>query len=185
MKTLHLISPLPPSVNNYLNYRVVKNGRKSFVQAYPSPQTVAYKNFFTNYVKDQVKEQEWIRPEKGKLVYVRCTFFLDRKRKDPNNFLKVPFDVLSQAGVYIDDDIALPLADRLYIDTNNPRIEIEVFESDSIGVFDSQEDVDKFKSHNCNLCKKDSTKCTVFRRLLDNRIIPEVKDNICEKRRPL
>ncbi|RFP77812.1 hypothetical protein D0N41_22300 [Bacillus subtilis KCTC 1028 = ATCC 6051a] len=59
MKTLQLVSPLPPSVNNYLNYKVSSNGRRKFVQAYPSEETKIYKSFFTDYVKDQMNEQEW------------------------------------------------------------------------------------------------------------------------------
>lgn len=185
MRILKLISPLPPSVNSYLNYRVAQKGKRRFVQAYPNKETEIYKDFFTDYVKDQIKEQEWIRPDKGKLVYVRCTFYMDRKRKDPSNFIKVPFDVLTEAGVYVDDDIALPLADRVYIDPVNPRIEIEIFESDAIGIFDNQEDLNKFMSHNCNLCKKEPLKCGVMKKLLDNRILPEVKNGICSKRRPI
>lgn len=183
MKKLILTSPLPPSVNSYLNYKIATKGKRKFVQAYSAPQTVAYKEFFVDYVKDQIREQNWTRPEKGKLVYVRCTFFLDRKRKDPNNFLKVPFDALTEAGVYVDDDIALPLADGLYIDPKNPRIEIEIFESAAIGIFESQRELDIFMSRNCNLCKKNPTKCGIMKRLLDNRIIDEVENGQCLRKK--
>lgn len=188
MKLL-LTSPLPPSVNGYLNYRVArqngKSGRglRSFVQAYPSAQTVSYKRFFTDYVKDQIREQGWIRPDKGKLVYVRLTFYMDRKRKDPSNFLKVPLDVLTEAGVYVDDDIALALTDRVYIDPSNPRIEIEIFESDAIGVFDDEEHLAIFKSFNCNGCKKDPDRCGIMKKLLDNRISDQVVDGVCLKKK--
>lgn len=184
MKNLSLISPLPPSVNSYLNYKIASKGKKKFVQAYSSPETIAYKNFFIDYVKDQIREQNWSRPEKGKLVYVRCTFFLDRKRKDPSNFLKVPFDALTESGVYIDDDIALPLADRVYIDVINPRIEIEIFESDAIGIFECQAELDVFLKRNCNQCKKDREKCSILKKMLDNRIIPEYENGTCLVRRP-
>lgn len=185
MKKLHLISPLPPSVNNYLNYKIASKGRRKFVQVYSSQQTLVYKNFFTDYVRDQIFEQEWIRPEKGKLVYVRLTFFLDRKRKDPSNLMKVPLDVLTEAGVYLDDDIALPLADRVYIDPNNPRIEIEIYESDAIGVFSNEEEQKLFISKNCTLCKKNVEKCGVMKKLLDNRITEDVENGICSKRKPI
>lgn len=183
MNKLRLISPLPPSVNNYLNYRISRHGRKSFVQAYPSEETVIYKSFFVDYVKDQIREQGWKRPEKGKQVYVRFTFYLDRKRKDPNNLLKVPLDALTEAGVYLDDDIALPIADRIYIDPANPRIEIEIFESEAIGVFDNKEDLEKFMENNCKLCKKNTNKCGIIKKLLDNRIIPEVENGVCSKKK--
>ena len=183
MKKLILTSPLPPSVNNYLNYKIGQKGRRKFVQVYSSPETNLYKNFFTDYVKDEIRNQDWSRPKKGVLVFVRMTFFFDRKRKDPSNFIKVPFDVLTDAGVYIDDDIALPIAQRVYIDAANPRIEIEIFESGTIGIFEDQEDLSLFMSNNCNVCKKNTETCGVLKKLLDNRIIEEVEDRTCLKRR--
>ncbi|CAI6330403.1 RusA family crossover junction endodeoxyribonuclease [Bacillus sp. FSL M7-1004] len=173
MKSLRLVSPLPPSVNNYLNYKVSSNGRRKFVQAYPSEETKIYKSFFTDYVKDQMNEQEWEQPEKGKLVFVKIKFFLDRKRKDPNNFLKVPFDVFTEAGVYLDDDVALPVAERVYIDSQNPRLEFEIYEASNIGVFDGPKDLEDFKDKNCALCKKKPDHCTIFKRIIDNRLVQE------------
>jgi Holliday junction resolvase RusA-like endonuclease len=183
MNKLILTSPLPPSVNNYLNYKIASRGRKKFVQAYPSEETVVYKDFFIDYVKDEIREQNWTRPEKGKLVFVRMTFFMDRKRKDPNNYLKVLFDALTEAGVYFDDDVALPVAERVYIDAANPRIEIEIYESGAIGIFEDQEDLDLFLQNNCYQCKKPHEKCSIFKKLLDNRIIEEVEDRTCLRRK--
>jgi len=183
MKILKLISPLPPSVNSYLNYKIATRGKRKFVQAYSSPETEAYKHFFTDYVKDQIREQNWTRPEKGKLVFVKMKFFLDRKRKDPSNFIKVPFDVLTQAGVYCDDDIALPVAERVYIDKLNPRIEMEIFESDAMGIFEDHREYLKFVERNCSRCKKNMESCSIWKRQLDNRIVEEVVDGECVKRR--
>lgn len=180
-KILELISPLPPSVNSYLNYRVANSRGKRFVQVYPSRETEVYNSFFEDYVRDQIREQKWIKPEKGKLVTVLCTFYLDRKRKDPNNFLKVMLDVLSKAGVYVDDDIALPVVDRLYIDSSNPRIEIKIFEHEAIGFFDNKKHLERFIEKNCVKCNKNREKCSYLKRALDNRIIDEFKDEQCLK----
>lgn len=185
MKKLVLTSPLPPSVNNYLNYRVARRGKKRFVQTYPSEETKVYKNFFVDYVKDQIREQNWSKPENGKLVYIKMTFFLDRKRKDPNNFLKVLFDSLTEAGVYADDDIALPLVPRLYIDKQNPRIEIEIYKSNAIGIFDDKEDYQLFIQNNCNMCKKKTESCSILKNLLDNRLVEDVEYRTCLRRKPI
>jgi Holliday junction resolvase RusA-like endonuclease len=185
MKKLLLTSPLPPSINGYLNYKISSRGRKKFVQAYPSQETVVYKDFFVDYVKDEIQKQNWTRPEKGKLVVVNMVFYLDRKRKDPSNFLKVMFDALTEAGVYVDDDIALPHAHRLYIDKDNPRIEIEIVESDAIGIFENEEDLTSFYKNNCATCKKKVESCGIFKKLLDNRIIEEVSGRTCLKKKDL
>lgn len=184
MQKLFLVSPIPPSVNNYLNYKIAsrKNGRK-FVQAYPSEETVVYKNFFTDYVKDQIRIQKWKTPEKGKIVFVKMTFYFDRKRKDPNNYLKVPFDVFSDARVYFDDDTALPICDRVYIDKNYPRVEFEIYESDFVGIFDNKEGYMEFVKKNCENCKKKQESCSVLKMARDNRLIDEIEGETCLKRK--
>ena len=178
---LVLTSPVPPSVNKYLNYRVTRRGRRSFAVPYASQETSDYKKYFTNYVKEQIEKQSWKRPSKDKLIYIRMTFYLDRKRKDPNNLIKIPIDVLTEAGVYYDDDVVLPIADRVYIDKHNPRVEIEVSVSPAIGIFDDKEQLDDFISNNCSLCKKNIETCGVMKNLKENRIIPEVENFKCSK----
>ena len=183
MKKLLLTSPIPPSVNNYLNYKIERSGRRQFVRAYPSAETVKYQNQFKKYVEEQIRLQGWQIPEKGKIIFVRIIFYFERKRKDPNNYLKVPLDVFSDAGVYYDDDCVLPLCDRVYIDKANPRLEIEVFESNFSGIFESAEEERDFISSNCNYCKKDQSKCTLLRRAHENRLVDEFEEKNCKKLR--
>lgn len=182
-KKLILTSKLPPSVNNYLRYKVSRSGRRQFVQSYPSLETKQYENYFLPYVQEEIKKQNWIKPEKGKIVFVNMTLYLDRKRKDPNNLLKLPIDVLTDSGVWVDDDVVLPRCERVYIDSKNPRIEMEIYESDFVGVFNNLEELESFKKNNCDICSKDIKKCSIFKRLLDNRIIDEADKNICKKRK--
>lgn len=183
MNVLRLTSPLPPSVNNYLNYKIGSRGSRKFVQAYPSKETETYKKFFLNYVKEEIQRQKWIKPPKNTLIFVKMIFYLDRKRKDPNNFMKVPLDVLTEADVYFDDDVVLPVAERVYIDAAWPRIEMEIFESEAIGIFNDKNDFNNFFKNNCEQCKKKSESCSILKKLLDNRIIKEVEDKVCLKKR--
>lgn len=183
MKELILTSKVPPSVNNYLNYRVASTRGKRFVQAYPSRDTREFEASFQIYVEDKIKNQSWTIPEKGKIVYVEFTFYLERKRKDPNNFLKVPIDVMTKAGVWLDDDVVLPICKRVYIDSENPRLEIKVYESDSIGVFENEEQHLLFKLNNCNLCKKKTSSCSIYKKLIDNRVIKDADNKRCKKKK--
>lgn len=180
---LLLTSKLPPSVNNYLRYRVSRSGRKQFVQSYPSQETKDYEKYFHEYVTNEVKKQKWTIPEKGKIVYVEMILYLNRKRKDPNNFLKLPIDVLTDSGVWIDDDIVLPLCKRLYIDSENPRIEMKIYESDFIGIFNNVTEMKQFENQNCSVCKRNQSKCGIFKQLLENRIIKEANNVTCTKKR--
>lgn len=176
MNSLHLTSPIPPSVNNYLNYKVVRQGRRTFVQTYPTDETKRYRQLFSNYVKKEITKQKWVAPDKNKIVYVELVFYLDRKRKDPNNLLKVMFDVLTECGVYHDDDKVLPVGKRMFIDSNTPRIELKIFEGSEIGVFKDAKEYNSFYNNNCYFCSRNQEKCSILRKLKENRIVPEVID---------
>lgn len=178
---LKLTSPLPPSVNNYLNYRVARSGRRQFVQSYPSAETKKYQSYFKEYVEKEISNQNWKVPEKDKMIYIEMILYLDRKRKDPNNFLKVPIDVLTDSGVWLDDDVVLPLCKNMYIDAKNPRIEIIIYESSSIGIFNNITELNNFKMNNCNICSKNESRCTILRKMLENRIIDDSNTVKCNK----
>lgn len=180
-KQLILNSPLPPSTNKYLNYKISSRGKRKFVEAYSSHEAKRYESIFKPYVENQINEQKWTKPEKGKIVFLYLTFYMDRKKKDPNNFLKIPIDVLTKAGVWIDDDIVLPVCERVYLDSKNPRIEMRIVESDFIGIFENKEEHDSFVKFNCNECKKDESRCSIYKRALDNRILEEIEDSKCYK----
>lgn len=182
---LKLVSPIPPSINSYLNFKIGRQSGKSFVQAYPSKQTEIYTDFFVNYVRDEIRQQGWEKPPKGQLVNVHLIFFLDRKRKDPSNFLKVMLDCLVKAGVFVDDDVALTIIDRLYIDKANPRINIVLEPSPAIGIFDNEQQFLEFKEKNCDRCKKNQNSCSVLKAILDNRIVEDVPNiSSCLKIKP-
>lgn len=182
--TLILTSELPPSVNHYLKYKIVRRGNRVFPSSYQSPESIKYKRKFKKYVKEQIKIQGWKVPEKDKLVYIYIEFYMDRKRKDPNNFFKVPLDALSEAGVYLDDDIALPVTTRLYIDSKNPRMEMKLVESEAIGVFNDREHLNEFTINNCINCRRDMNTCGIRKKLLENRIVEEVNNDNCMKKKP-
>ena len=173
---LKIVSPIPPSVNSYLNYRVQKNkyNGKLFVQAYKSEQSLKYENIFLKICKDEIKKQNWIIPDKNKYIIVRATFYFQRPNLDINNHWKLPLDSFKQAEVYHDDSRVIEGARRIYIDKNNPRIEFEIWEAPFIGIFDSEDEFEGFKNANCRFCKKKSEKCSTITRALENRLTGEI-----------
>ena len=54
---LKLISPIAPTTNHYLNYRVMRKSGKNIVMPYPSKETVTFKKSFIPYVKEEVGKQ--------------------------------------------------------------------------------------------------------------------------------
>ena len=52
--------------------------------------TSAYKKNFGEYIKEQVKLQNWTMSEdKTKHIYCDCVFYFDRTDKDCNNYFKL------------------------------------------------------------------------------------------------
>lgn len=167
---LFLTSPIPPSVNNYIKYRVARSGRRLFVQAYPTAETVKYRKEFSEYVKKEIANTGWIMPDKDKIIYVECYFYINRKRKDANNLFKVMLDVLTECGVYYDDDNVVPVGKRIIIDKYNPRVELTIKIGNEVGVFKDDSEYNDFLTNNCDKCTKNSEKCAILKDLRNNKL---------------
>ncbi|OMF17203.1 endodeoxyribonuclease RusA [Paenibacillus amylolyticus] len=61
----------------------------------------------------------------GKVIVRLWYFFPDKRRRDTHNTLKPLMDALEDAGIYEDDQTALPQIMDYEVDRKNPRIEIE------------------------------------------------------------
>lgn len=184
---LKIISPIPPSVNNYLNYRVQQaNNGKLFVQAYKSADSIKYEGKFIKIVQRSVLDQKWEKPDKEKYIFVRATFYFPKHGMDVNNHWKLPLDVFKAGGVYYDDSKVVEGARRIYIDAKNPRIEFDVWEAPFIGIFDSVEDFEGFKNANCRFCKKSPERCGTITKALQNRVNDDIniQSQICNIRKP-
>lgn len=183
-KILKITSPIPPSVNHYLSYRVAGAGRK-FVQAYKSSEAKTYEREFSKIANIAIKEQGWVTPAKYKLIVMECIFYFPRIDMDANNYFKMPCDVLTDCGAWVDDNVVLPVTKRIYIDNGNPRLEMSIYESETIGIFEDEEHYKEFLKKNCLECKKNLSTCTILRRVLENRIVSECSlENLnCLKRK--
>ena len=57
---------------------------------------------------------------------VKIDYYFLRMGQDPNNYLKVLYDVMENCGVYENDDMCKPQTGIVVIDKFNPRLEITV-----------------------------------------------------------
>lgn len=183
----NLTLPLPPSVNEYLGYRVIFINGRYIPQPYSTKAAKDYTKYVATVVKRELKKQKWKINNKEKYINVDLIYYVNKKRKDADNMNKVLFDSLVKAGLFPDDDILLPKVHNIYIDSNNPRVEIFLSVSDKIGIFDDEEHLKIFNNNNCNKCKKSTYKrgCSIKTKALENRIQEEIKNDICLKRNPL
>lgn len=184
---LKLTSPMCPTNNHYMNYRVAKKGSYSFIQAYKPAETIKYERDFKKIIEKALEEQHWETPTKDTFIYMDCDFYFHKKGIDPNNCYKVPCDVLTSKGVWLDDDMVLNRSQRVYFDSKNPRIEITISIAPYIGIFDNLEHFNKFLSENCNKCTKGgaNTRCSILRKAKESRILEEIniQNLICIKKK--
>ncbi|GAA0092963.1 hypothetical protein UT300009_29930 [Paraclostridium bifermentans] len=186
---LKLVLPLPPSVNEYLGYRVVYIAGRPIAQPFETKKAKDYKKYVNTVVKRELKKQYWDFKGKDKHLDIHLKYYMNKKRKDADNMGKVLFDALMASGVYIDDDILLPKVDNIYIDKYNPRVELCITVSDKMGIFDNEEHFNAFIEENCVKCKKHYYKrhCSIISKALENRIEPQInlEKMICNEKKPM
>ena len=117
---INLTLPLPPSVNEYLGYRVVYINGRAVSQPFETRVAREYKAYVKNIVHRELKKQSWQCLDKEHYIDVKLVYYLNKKRKDSHNLEKVLFDALMDAGLYPDDDILIPKTENIYIDKYSP-----------------------------------------------------------------
>lgn len=186
---INLVLPLPPSVNEYLGYRVVYVNGKAIPQPFETKTAKEYKAYVKSIVRRELKKQPWECLDKENYIDIELTYYLNKKRKDSHNLEKVLFDALMGAGLYPDDDIIIPKTKNIYIDKYCPRVEVKLSISEKRGIFDNPEHLKMFKAINCDRCKKSTykRKCGIIQKALDNRIEPEINilRNICYEKKTM
>ena len=92
------------------------------------------------------------------------------------------FDSISESGcVWIDDTQACENVKAIYYDSKNPRIELTIYQTDYIGIFDNRAQLEEFES-NCIQCNRyRDGKCSLLVKSKEGRIQDEIQDNICSK----
>ena len=185
MKELHLVSPIPPSVNHYLAYRaVMKNGR-AIGMSYKTPEAIKYREEFARYVKCEVEKQGWDVPlDKYRHFYIDTIFYFPATNFDANNYFKVMLDAITDTQlIWLDDNVTCERVQAIYYDCDNPRMEITIKPVDYIGVFDDAPQMEAFVS-NCIGCTRYSRNCSILRQAKEGRIQDEIADGVCAKYKP-
>lgn len=172
------------SVNHYLAYRaIIKNG-KPMAMSYKTQEAVKFQKEFTEYVKQQAKEQNWITDSNPfQHYYVDAVFYFPRIDVDCNNYWKVPFDSITDSGVvWVDDNMACERVIKVLYDSKNPRIEYTIYKTDYVGIFDNQEQLDIFEDR-CTTCKRYGRNCSVLKKAIEGRIQEEINMDtlVCSK----
>lgn len=172
---LRLCSPIPPSVNHYLAHRAVMQNGRPMAMVYETKEAKDYKKKFKVYVAEEVKKQGWVMSgDKYQHLYVDEIFYFGRIDQDAGNYDKVLHDSITETGiVWVDDNIVCERIERIYYDSENPRIELTIYPVDYIGIFDNKEELDLFEN-SCKKCKRYARNCSLLKNAKIGRIQPEI-----------
>lgn len=168
--------PIPPSVNDYLGKRVAYNPitRKNFVQVYETAKAKAFKRHMVKVLERAVKEFKWEKT--GEYEYVICELhvYSNQKKKDADNMFKCLLDSFTENKIIYDDSMVLPRVGQLYIDKENPRLEVFLRTSGKVGVFPSYGRYEEFVGRYCSNCSRYARNCSILRESKENRIRAEM-----------
>lgn len=181
-KELKLVSPIPPSNNHYLAYRVIKSGKKNIVAPYPTKETKDFKKYFIPYIQEEVKKQGWEMDCTGlQHYYMDWDVYFPRVDMDASNCDKVIADSITESKVvWVDDNTLCNRINHIYYDSKNPRIELTIYPVDYVGIFDNQEQLDEFENK-CKSCSRYKRNCSLLRNAKSGRIQEEIQGLVCEK----
>lgn len=162
---LKLVLPLPQSVNSS---KIVKNGR-----IIHSQKTKNYLEHIPNLVSNLAHEHNWkMSDNPNQYVIANYTMFLPRVNCDAENFIKTTNDAITQSkSVWLDDNVVIPRIVDRFVDKDIPRVEVEIYLSDKVGIFKNQGKADKFID-NCKRCSRYRLgKCSILTGASQNKIV--------------
>lgn len=162
-------SPLSWNATNKYKVKEKIVGKKKihYVDSYPSPEGIKYKNKIAGSIRVAKKKWEaengrWNKENTKEGVWVvRVNYVLHRRDIDPTNVQKMLIDGIVQAGLLNDDCNVVMEKGILVYCTENPRVYVSVYKSEQTGIWPTEAHKQKWISDNCADCKK-GNRCAQF-----------------------
>ena len=127
------------------------------------------------------KEEGWEKT--GEYEYLICEIvaYIPQKKQDTDNMFKCLLDAIKDSNVCYDDSMIIPRVKDVFIDSSNPRVEVDLHKSCKQGIFKNATIKKSFIESNCKNCSRMSRNCSLLKKSLENRIQPEIsiKNNLC------
>lgn len=154
-----------------------------------SYKTKTAKNYqlkFAEYVKKEIKNQNWDIPlDKNQHFYLDCIFYFPRTNMDCNNYFKCMLDAITNAKcIWEDDNVVCERVNGIFYDSENPRVEIEIKKTNYIGVFENASQLSDFED-NCVGCTRYKRNCSLLRNAKAGKIQNEINKMVCCKYTPI
>ena len=93
----------------------------------------------------------------------------------PNNYFKCMLDAITDSQlVWLDDNVTCERVQRIYYDTENPRVELDIFPVNYIGIFDNVSHLNQFENK-CVGCKRYERNCSLLQKAKEGKIQKDIK----------
>lgn len=150
--------------------------------SYKTNEAKKYQSDFAQYVIKQASIQNWKKSSNiYQHYYMDTYFYFPRIDMDANNYYKCLADAITDSGVVWNDDNQLcERVQGIFYDSENPRIEMILYEVDYIGIFKNVTQLEKFESR-CIDCIRYKRNCSLLNKAKEGRIQGEIKDLTCNK----
>lgn len=171
-------------------------GGKPFAMAmmYETAEAKKFKNDMVKLIKQEIEKQNFKPQENYSFVNLYWTWFFASVKNDTNNRLKCPIDAITQFGdtfkelkVWTDDNVSMNKDVKIFYDSINPRVELEIRYAPDVGIFNDKLEYDDFINTYCNKCKKGNKigqkgGCSVYSNAMESRIKEEIPMNTEEEK---
>lgn len=182
---LFLELPVPLSINQlYVNQTKYDHKSKAYVptgKRILSSKGLMSKKNIQKMALRQLSKQPWnIELTKEFYLYMDVIIFFPKKGMDADNIFKILNDSL-QGIVFDNDSRVLPRVQRIFYDSENPRIIVNFDRTEYIGIFDNEQELSEFVE-NCDTCRwYQKGKCGVLNKAKEGRIQQEIENMMCNK----
>lgn len=178
MTKCYLALPLPTSLNKLYTSQY-SGGRFTGAKILSKEGKKNRYDIMVN-VERQMSEEcnlEWdIEYTREHYIYMDIVAYVTRQTVDLDNTLKSLNDSIEESGlVFLNDKKVVPRFNRVYVDANNPRVEITFSQTGWKGIMDSEQMFNDFmnKCSSCSRYRKGA--CSILKKTTkENKIVPEV-----------
>lgn len=182
-KLFSVVLPLPPSVNRYQGKTIINQGRWPRVHFYPTEETEKWKEYAATTIMRTIEKDKSDYPIlRHRYVIAEVTYFFNQRKEDPDNYFKVPFDLLQTLRIVENDDQIMPRTKDVFVDKQNPRIEIDFYIADKYGIFPDEATYQDFVIKCCDICRSNKA-CKLRWHAVMNHLTEEIdtKNLTCTK----
>lgn len=88
--------------------------------------------------------------------------------------------ITETALIWVDDNVVCERCQQILYDSENPRIEINIYPVEYIGIFANKEELKKFESL-CVGCTRYKRNCSILNKAKEGRIQKEICNFVCQK----